>query len=46
MSAYHPSLHSEVYYNKVNSLLKEARNRDEAIEILEDIAEQLSKGEF
>lgn len=44
--AYHPSLHADAYYEKVNSFLLRATKRDEAIEILEDIGEMLSSGTF
>ena len=44
--AYHPSLHTDAYYEKVNSFLLQATNREEAIEILEVIGEMLSSGTF
>ena len=44
--ANHRTLHTADYYDKVNSALSGARNRDEAIDILHDIAEMLSNGSF
>ena len=43
-SAYHPSLHSTEYYEKVDDMLSAATNREEAIEILHEIADQLAEG--
>ena len=43
---YHPSLHTNSYYERVNNLLAQADSREEAIEILNDIATQLSNGTF
>ena len=45
-SAYHPSLHSTEYYEKVDDMLSAATNREEAIEILHEIADQLAEGTF
>lgn len=45
-SAYHPSLHTGDYHEKVYRLLEDATSHQDVIEILRDIAEQLSKGEF
>ena len=45
-SAYHPSLHTYEYYEKVNRSLRYATSREDAIEILRDIAEQLLAGIF
>ena len=44
--AYHPGLHTDKYYKTVNKLLGEAKNKDEAIKILNNIADQLTKGSF
>ncbi len=45
-AAYHPSVHTAAYYQKVTDLLEEATTRKECIEILRGIAEQLSNGTF
>ena len=45
-SAYHPSLHTGDYHEKVYDLLSKADSREEVIEILRDIAEQLHEGIF
>lgn len=45
-SAYHPSLHTNAYYNKVNDMLRGIISRNDVLDILDDIAEQLSNGTF
>ncbi len=45
-AAYHPSLHTDVYYQNVERRLKEATSRDEALSILNDIATELQEGTF
>lgn len=45
-AAYHPSLHTDAYYRKVTEALMPANSRDDVIDILEDIAEQLQRGTF
>ena len=45
-STYHPSLHTNSYYEKVTDMLRTATSREDAIEILQDIGEQLSLGIF
>lgn len=45
-SAYHRSLHTDSYYRKVTELLTPATSKEDVIDILEDIAEQLQKGTF
>lgn len=45
-AAYHPSLHTDSYYRKVTELLIQAKSKDDVIDILKDIAEQLEKGTF
>ena len=45
-SAYHPSLHTNEYYDVVNDMLKRAQSKDDVLDILDDIADQLSKGTF
>ena len=43
---YHPSLHTNEYYLKVNVLLSEADSREDILEILETIKELLLEGFF
>ncbi|MCM0759877.1 AHH domain-containing protein [Sporomusa sphaeroides DSM 2875] len=45
-SAYHPSLHTDKYYNKVTELLRDANSREDALSILKDISDQLKQGTF
>ena len=45
-SAYHPSLHTDQYYRKVTEMLSQAQSKDDVIDILSDIAEQLKNGTF
>lgn len=45
-SAYHPSLHTNAYYEKVTNLLENASSRQDVLDILKDIGEQLSNGTF
>ena len=45
-AAYHPSLHTDAYYKKVNSLISKASNRSEAIKILDAIRNCLLNGTF
>lgn len=45
-SAYHPSLHTDAYYEKVNDWLSAATSKEEVIEILREIAKQLTNGNF
>ncbi|RCX13018.1 HNH/ENDO VII superfamily nuclease [Anaerobacterium chartisolvens] len=44
--AYHPSLHTDSYYRKVTDLLSGAKSKNDVLDILDDIADQLSKGTF
>lgn len=44
--AYHPSLHTNAYYDKVNKLLSEATCKEDVLDILDDISEQLQCGTF
>ena len=44
--AYHPGLHTAKYYDAVNQMLGKAKNKDEAIKILNEIANQLRMGIF
>ena len=45
-ASYHPSLHTNEYYSKVNNLLKNADTREDAIDILDLIREELLDGIF
>lgn len=45
-SAYHPGLHTNTYYNKVNDMLRGATSKNDVLDILDDIADQLSNGTF
>jgi len=45
-AAYHPSLHTNAYYQKVNKLLSGAGSRDEVIEVLNKIRKGLLDGTF
>ncbi|MEA5023430.1 hypothetical protein SDC9_21106 [bioreactor metagenome] len=45
-AAYHPGLHTNRYYENVYSLLKGAKDRNDAIRILNDIRQQLLNGTF
>ena len=45
-AAYHPSLHTDAYYQNVTDRLSEATSREDALNILSDIAEELQKGVF
>lgn len=44
--AYHPSIHTNAYYDEVTNLLSEATCKQDVIDILNDIASQLSQGTF
>ncbi|MBE5833865.1 MAG: hypothetical protein E7309_04435 [Butyrivibrio sp.] len=43
---YHPSMHTGDYYDKVTKELNKATSREECIEILNNIAEELQNGTF
>lgn len=45
-ATYHRAMHTAEYYRKVIELLEEATSREDCIEILRDIAEQLLNGTF
>ena len=45
-AAYHPSLHTAVYYETVNNMLNAAQSRQQVISILGTIADMLSRGTF
>lgn len=45
-SAYHPSLHTNAYYDKVNKLLSEATCKEDVLDILEYICDELVYGTF
>lgn len=42
-AAYHPSLHTTLYYRIVNRLLRNASSREDVIDILDSIREELLK---
>lgn len=43
---YHRTLHTNRYYEAVNNALRDVRTREEAIEVLGDIRQQLLNGTF
>lgn len=43
---YHPSLHTQTYYDTVNNLLKAASNKETTYEILKYIGNNLANGTF
>ena len=43
---YHPSMHTNVYYDEVNNLMSSVKSRAEALEMLEYIRECLEQGTF
>lgn len=45
-AAYHPSLHTDAYYRKVSEMLKGVTQKEDALDILADIADQLTNGTF
>ena len=45
-STYHPSMHTDIYYGKVERMLNRATSREEAIAILKEIAKALTDGTF
>lgn len=45
-AAYHPSLHTTNYYDKVNALLRNATSKQDAIDILGQISKALQNGSF
>ena len=45
-AAYHPSLHTNAYYDEVNTLLKEATSKQDVLDILSYIAQSLQDGKF
>ena len=44
--AYHPSLHTNSYYDKINKLLSEATCKEDVLDILEFVGDELSSGTF
>ena len=44
--AYHPSLHTNAYYDKINKLLSEATCKEDVLDILEFIGDELNNGTF
>ena len=45
-ASYHPSLHTNEYYRKVNSLLNNANSREDVLDILDMISDDLLDGSF
>ncbi|EKS4344306.1 AHH domain-containing protein [Clostridium sporogenes] len=45
-SAYHRSLHTNEYYKNVEKLFENVGSKEDAVEVLQDIREQLIKGTF
>lgn len=45
-SAYHPSLHTNAYYDEVNNLLSDVTSKQEALDVLNYISESLKDGTF
>lgn len=45
-AAYHPSLHTNAYYETVNELLRDAVSKEDALRILADISDGLKSGTF
>lgn len=45
-ATYHNSLHTERYYRRITELLSVARGRDDVLDILNDISEQLLNNTF
>ena len=43
---YHPSLHTNSYYDEVNNLLEDATSKKEVLDILNSIGESLQNGTF
>jgi hypothetical protein len=43
---YHRTLHTQRYYEGVNNALRDVRTRQEALEVLGDIRDQLQSGTF
>lgn len=43
---YHPSLHTDKYYLTVEQMLKQAESKEEAIDVLKNIATKLMNGTF
>lgn len=44
--AYHPSLHTNAYYDKINKLLGGATYKEDVLDILEFVSNELSSGSF
>lgn len=43
---YHPSLHTNAYYDKINKLLGGATYKEDVLDILEFVSNELSSGSF
>lgn len=44
--AYHPSLHTNAYYDEINNLLSDAMSKQEVLDVLNYISESLLDGTF
>lgn len=44
--AYHPSLHTNAYYDEINNLLSGVTSKQEALDVLNYISESLQNGTF
>ncbi len=45
-AAYHPSLHTNIYYENVTKRLRTAKSKDDALSILNEIGQELQNGTF
>jgi hypothetical protein len=45
-AVYHPELHTNAYYERVNQLLRNANTKSEVIDVLKYIRQQLLNGTF
>jgi len=45
-AAYHPEIHTKIYYETVNQLLNDCNTKEDVISVLKYIADALSKNEF
>lgn len=45
-SAYHPSIHTNAYYDEVNKLLSTATSKEDVLDILDFIGSELKNGTF
>ena len=45
-SAYHPSIHTNAYYDEINKLLSKATSKEDVLDILDFIGDELKNGTF